>query len=206
PKAPRGRSRRFDPSSTGAPDRARELMHGIFTGEIQALEGAGRTCFDFDTGPGRDEVPFELKLDMARQCWDEARHCEISVRLAEPLNRERAGAPGEGARVPESGRQGVLGGRDAGRRGRLAHPPGPPLPRDGGLRRGRDRRDRRRRPRGPRGDGAQARPVMVTVAPATFSMVLYDRDRIAGLAADTAARVGLPDDSALHIEVDEASM
>src|SRR5690349_5688372 len=68
PKRPRSRSRRFDPTSTGAPDRARELMHGIFTGEIQALEGAGRTCFDFDTGPGADEVPFELKLDMARQC------------------------------------------------------------------------------------------------------------------------------------------
>ena len=27
-------------------------MHGIFVGEIQALEGAGRTCFDFDTGDG----------------------------------------------------------------------------------------------------------------------------------------------------------
>jgi len=26
-------------------------MHGIFVGEIQALEGAGRTCFDFDTVP-----------------------------------------------------------------------------------------------------------------------------------------------------------
>ena len=29
-------------------------MHGIFVGEIQALEGAGRTCWDFDTGDGRD--------------------------------------------------------------------------------------------------------------------------------------------------------
>src|SRR5205814_3648594 len=88
PKAPRGRSRRFDPSSTGAPDRARELMHGIFTGEIQALEGAGRTCYDFDTGPGRDEVPFAMKLDMARQCWDEARHVEISVKLTEHMGSE----------------------------------------------------------------------------------------------------------------------
>ena len=23
-------------------------MHGIFMGEVQALEGAGRTCWDFD--------------------------------------------------------------------------------------------------------------------------------------------------------------
>ena len=71
----------FKPSDPDSPDAARALMHGIFVGEIQALEGAGRTCFDYDTGPGRDEVPFQLKLDMARQCWDEARHVEISVKL-----------------------------------------------------------------------------------------------------------------------------
>src|SRR3954449_11264440 len=53
-------------------------MHGIFMGEIQALEGAGRTCFDFDTGDGREQAPFSLKLDMARQCWDEARPVAIS--------------------------------------------------------------------------------------------------------------------------------
>jgi uncharacterized ferritin-like protein (DUF455 family) len=60
-------------------------MHAIFTGEIQALEGAGRTCYDFEIGTGSDEVPFELKLDMARQCWDEARHCEISIKLGEHM-------------------------------------------------------------------------------------------------------------------------
>ena len=71
-----------------APDGARGLMHGIFVGEIQALEGAGRTCWDFDTGDGREEAPFALKLDMARQCWDEARHCEISVKLSEWMGTE----------------------------------------------------------------------------------------------------------------------
>jgi uncharacterized ferritin-like protein (DUF455 family) len=71
-----------------APDRSRALMHAIFTGEIQALEGAGRTCWDFDTGPGRDEVPFEMKLDMARQCWDEARHVEIAIKLTEHMGSE----------------------------------------------------------------------------------------------------------------------
>jgi uncharacterized ferritin-like protein (DUF455 family) len=78
-----GRSNRLTPDKPDSSDRARALMHGIFVGEIQALEGAGRTAFDFDTGPGREEVPFQLKLDMARQCWDEARHCEISVKLAD---------------------------------------------------------------------------------------------------------------------------
>ena len=76
---------KLTPDRAEAPDAARSLMHGIFMGEIQALEGAGRTCWDFDTGPGREEAPFELKLDMARQCWDEARHVEISVKLTEHM-------------------------------------------------------------------------------------------------------------------------
>jgi uncharacterized ferritin-like protein (DUF455 family) len=76
------------PGSPGAPERARGLMHGIFTGEIQALEGAGRTCWDFPVGDGSEEAPFELKLDMARQCWDEARHCEISVKLGDWMGTE----------------------------------------------------------------------------------------------------------------------
>jgi len=71
-----------------SPDAARGLMHGIFVGEIQALEGAGRTCWDFQIGNGPDDVPFELKLDMARQCWDEARHCEISIRLNEHMGTD----------------------------------------------------------------------------------------------------------------------
>jgi uncharacterized ferritin-like protein (DUF455 family) len=67
-----------------AAERSRSLMHGIFVGEIQALEGAGRTCFDFDD----TEAPFQLKLDMARQCWDESRHCEISIKLGDHMGAE----------------------------------------------------------------------------------------------------------------------
>jgi uncharacterized ferritin-like protein (DUF455 family) len=78
----------FNPENEEVVDGARSLMHGIFVGEIQALEGAGRTCFDFDTGSGRDEAPFQLKLDMARQCWDEARHVEISCKLSEHMGTE----------------------------------------------------------------------------------------------------------------------
>ncbi|MEY2569649.1 MAG: hypothetical protein QOE35_4178 [Actinomycetota bacterium] len=80
--------RGFRPEARNAPDRARALMHGIFVGEIQALEGAGRTVWDFEVGKERDEVPFELKLDMARQCWDESRHCEISVKLGDWMGTE----------------------------------------------------------------------------------------------------------------------
>ena len=79
---------RLTPDRPDSADAARALMHGIFVGEIQALEGAGRTCYDFETGNGRDEAPFALKLDMARQCWDEARHCEISVKLTDWMGTE----------------------------------------------------------------------------------------------------------------------
>lgn len=79
---------KLTPKRPDASDAARSLMHGIFVGEIQALEGAGRTCWDFETGDGRDEAPFALKLDMARQCWDEARHCEISVKLSDWMGTE----------------------------------------------------------------------------------------------------------------------
>ena len=73
---------RMHPEGEDGPDRACRLMHGIFVGEIQALEGAGRTAYDFQDDP---DTPYQLKLDMARQCWDEARHCEISVRLLDHM-------------------------------------------------------------------------------------------------------------------------
>jgi uncharacterized ferritin-like protein (DUF455 family) len=91
---------RLTPDRPDSPEAARVLMHGIFTGEIQALEGAGRTCWDFnventakrqgdDEAPSdAPEVPFALKLDMARQCWDEARHTEISIKLGEHMGTE----------------------------------------------------------------------------------------------------------------------
>jgi len=82
PKAEKSRrtSNRLTPARPDASEAARALMHGIFVGEIQAMEGAGRTCWDFTTG---EEVPFALKLDMARQTWDEARHVEISIKLGD---------------------------------------------------------------------------------------------------------------------------
>jgi len=93
PRSPGSRSggrgaTRLTPARADAPDAARTLMHGIFMGEVQALEGAGRTCWDFDTGTGAQDAPFELKLDMARQCWDEARHTEISVKLMDWMGTE----------------------------------------------------------------------------------------------------------------------
>jgi len=79
-----GEDRRIDPGSNEVADRARRQMHGIFVGEVQALEGAGRTAFDYSTA----ETPFAMKLDMARQCWDEARHVEISLLLGDHMGTE----------------------------------------------------------------------------------------------------------------------
>jgi len=85
----RGATKRLTPDRRDASDAARGLMHGIMVGEIQALEGAGRTAHDFATGDGtNDTVPFELKLDMARQAWDEARHVEISAKLSDWMGTE----------------------------------------------------------------------------------------------------------------------
>jgi uncharacterized ferritin-like protein (DUF455 family) len=105
PTTARTSSNRLVPSRPDASTAARALMHGIFVGEIQALEGAGRTCHDFRTagdssrraqdemagaepGDASDQVPFALKLDMARQAWDEARHVEISVKLSDWMGGE----------------------------------------------------------------------------------------------------------------------
>ena len=53
----------------------RMQLHGVFVGELQALEAAGRTIWDFP------DAPWEFKMNMARQCWDEARHVQIFEKL-----------------------------------------------------------------------------------------------------------------------------
>jgi uncharacterized ferritin-like protein (DUF455 family) len=57
----------------------KERAHGILVGEMQAMEGAGRTVYDFP------DAPWEFTMDMARQVWDESRHVEIYIRLVEHL-------------------------------------------------------------------------------------------------------------------------
>jgi uncharacterized ferritin-like protein (DUF455 family) len=57
----------------------RERVHAILVGELQAMEGAGRTVCDFP------DAPWEFTMDMARQVWDESRHVEIYLRLLDHL-------------------------------------------------------------------------------------------------------------------------
>src|SRR2546430_4045543 len=58
----------------------RERVHGIMVGELQAMEGAGRSVYDFP------DAPWEFTLDMARQVWDESRHVGVYLRLLEHLD------------------------------------------------------------------------------------------------------------------------
>ena len=57
-------------------------LHGIFVGELQALEGAGRTLWDFP------DAPWEFRMNMARQCWDESRHCQVFEKLLDHVGVE----------------------------------------------------------------------------------------------------------------------
>ncbi len=66
-------------------EHLRARLHTIYTGELQAMEAAGRTLFDFP------DAPWEFQLDMARQVWDESRHSEIFERLLAYLGA----APGD---------------------------------------------------------------------------------------------------------------
>jgi uncharacterized ferritin-like protein (DUF455 family) len=61
------------------PDSMRDRVHGILVGELQAMEGAGRTVYDFP------DAPWEFTMDMARQVWDESRHVEIYLGLLDHL-------------------------------------------------------------------------------------------------------------------------
>jgi len=70
-----------EPGSPHAEQQLKIRLHGIYVGELQALEAAGRTLWDFP------DAPWEFKMNMARQCWDEARHVQTYEKLI-----ERAGA------------------------------------------------------------------------------------------------------------------
>jgi len=72
-----------------SPLQLKTQLHGIFVGEMQALEAAGRTVWDFP------ESPWEFRMNMARQCWDEARHIQTFEKLIDHVG-------GEVGQFPES--------------------------------------------------------------------------------------------------------
>ena len=65
-----------------SPLQLKTQLHGIFVGELQALEAAGRTVWDFP------DAPWEFKMNMARQCGDEARHIQTFEKLMDHVGAE----------------------------------------------------------------------------------------------------------------------
>ena len=64
------------------PDPARELlsrMHRMSQSELGAAELLGRVMYE------HPNMPFEFHYDMARQTWDEVRHCEVAWKRLEDL-------------------------------------------------------------------------------------------------------------------------
>lgn len=55
------------------------LLHDLLNSEFITVERMGRILSDFP------EIPWQMKMDMARQGWDEARHAEIVQRRLEEL-------------------------------------------------------------------------------------------------------------------------
>ena len=70
------------PEDAAIQSRLTLRMHGIYAGELQALEGAGRSLWDFP------DAPWDFKMNMARQCWDESRHVQIYEKLLEHVGGE----------------------------------------------------------------------------------------------------------------------
>ncbi len=75
--------KRVRPTDDEAPMFIKSNMHGIFMGEMQALEAAGRSAWDFTDD---EQLPWKFQLDMARQCWDETRHVEIYSALLDHVD------------------------------------------------------------------------------------------------------------------------
>ncbi len=69
------------------PLQLKTQLHGIFVGEMQALEAAGRTVWDFP------ESPWEFRMNMARQSWDEARHVQTFEKLMDHVGAEVGAYP-----------------------------------------------------------------------------------------------------------------
>ncbi len=56
------------------PEHRRQRLHREYNQEVQTLEIAALCLVDFP------DAPWELRLELARQCWDEARHAALIYR------------------------------------------------------------------------------------------------------------------------------
>jgi len=59
------------------PEHRRQRLHREYNQEVQTIEIAALCLADFP------DAPWELRMDLARQCWDEARHAALIYRRLE---------------------------------------------------------------------------------------------------------------------------
>lgn len=72
------------PSSEGLGiESRRQRMHREYNQEMQSLEIAALCVSDYS------DAPWELRLELARQCWDEARHAAIYYRRLQALGGKK---------------------------------------------------------------------------------------------------------------------
>jgi len=63
----------------------RQRLHRHMHNEMQSLEIAAKTLYDFP------DAPWDLRMQFARQCWDETRHTQLLLRRLE----QKGGRKGE---------------------------------------------------------------------------------------------------------------
>ena len=61
------------------PEGHREMLHRHMTNEITSLDIAAQCLVDFP------EAPWDLRMELARQCWDETRHVSVLYRRLKEL-------------------------------------------------------------------------------------------------------------------------
>ena len=71
----------------GSPEHRREMLHGDVNEEIQSLEIAAQSLVDFP------DASWEMRLHLARQCWDETRHARLFLRRLLELNGRKGEFP-----------------------------------------------------------------------------------------------------------------
>jgi uncharacterized ferritin-like protein (DUF455 family) len=68
-------------------EHRRQRLHREYNQEVQAIEVAAICIADFP------DAPWELRLELARQCWDEARHAALILRCLQATGGHKGQYP-----------------------------------------------------------------------------------------------------------------
>jgi len=65
----------------------RSMLHREYNNEVQNAEIAAQSLVDFP------DAPWELRMQLARQCWDETRHARLFLRRVQQLGGRKGESP-----------------------------------------------------------------------------------------------------------------